>query len=61
MTFQCLTIHPSRAFTDSNMQLDYLVQVKQAQSSLDEAEAARNLNNVIMLFTVVTIVFVSLA
>ncbi|KAJ8127429.1 hypothetical protein O1611_g6207 [Lasiodiplodia mahajangana] len=40
--------------------LDYLVQVKQAQSSLDEAEAARLLNNYIVLFTIVTIIFVGL-
>ncbi|KAI0097622.1 hypothetical protein GGR51DRAFT_566344 [Nemania sp. FL0031] len=37
--------------------LDYLVQVKQAQTSLDEAEAARLLNNYIVLFTIVTIIF----
>lgn len=42
-------------------QLDYLVQMKQAQSSLEEAETAGRLNNYIMLFTLVTIVFVSLA
>ncbi|RYP66576.1 hypothetical protein DL771_007729 [Monosporascus sp. 5C6A] len=41
--------------------LDYLVQVKQAQSSLDEAEATRILNNYIMLFTVVTVLFTPLS
>ncbi|KAI1153058.1 hypothetical protein F4825DRAFT_283176 [Nemania diffusa] len=41
--------------------LDYLVQVKQAQSSLDEAEAARRLNNYIVLFTIVTIIFTPLS
>jgi hypothetical protein len=40
------------------MQLDYLVQTKQAQSSLGEAETAGMLNNYILLFTVVTIIFV---
>jgi Mg2+ and Co2+ transporter CorA len=45
---------------DTYSQLDYLVQVKQAQSSLDEAEASRSLNNYIMVFTVVTIIFVCL-
>ena len=33
--------------------------MKQAQSSLEEAETAGRLNNYIMLFTLVTIVFVS--
>ncbi|KAJ9144718.1 hypothetical protein NKR23_g5813 [Pleurostoma richardsiae] len=41
--------------------LDYLVQVKQAQSSLDEAEASRSLNNYIMVFTIVTILFTPLS
>ena len=40
--------------------LDYLVQTKQAQASLSEAEAAGRLNNYIMLFTVVTVIFVRL-
>ncbi|KAI5461704.1 hypothetical protein BGZ63DRAFT_356200 [Mariannaea sp. PMI_226] len=42
-------------------ELDYLVQVKQTQTSLDEAEAARSLNNFIMLFTIVTILFAPLS
>jgi hypothetical protein len=41
------------------IQLDYLVQMKQAQSSLGEAETAGRLNNFIMLFTLITVVFVS--
>ncbi|KAH8879045.1 hypothetical protein GQ53DRAFT_739337 [Thozetella sp. PMI_491] len=40
--------------------LDYLVQTKQAQSSLAEAELARRQNDFIMLFTIVTIIFVRL-
>ncbi|RSL40663.1 hypothetical protein CEP53_013229 [Fusarium sp. AF-6] len=37
--------------------LDYLVQVKQAQSSLYEAKTTGTLNNYIMVFTIVTILF----
>lgn len=40
---------------------DFLIQTKQAQSSLQEAEAAGKLNNYIMIFTIVTIVFTPLA
>ncbi|KIX01898.1 uncharacterized protein Z518_07837 [Rhinocladiella mackenziei CBS 650.93] len=48
--------------------LDYLVQVKQAQSSLnealiasEEAKKSQRLNNYIMLFTVVTVIFTPLS
>ncbi|KAI0968177.1 hypothetical protein F4678DRAFT_443552 [Xylaria arbuscula] len=41
--------------------LDYLIQVKQSQSALDEAEASRRLNNNIFLFTIVTIIFTPLS
>lgn len=40
-------------------QLNRLVQIKQAQSSLNEAESAHKLNNYIMLFTIITVIFVS--
>lgn len=50
----------SRTCLRFNAQLDYLVQAKQAQFSLYEAESAGRLNNYIMIFTVVTVVFASL-
>ncbi|KAM5347748.1 hypothetical protein ACJ41O_007572 [Fusarium nematophilum] len=39
-------------------QLGYLVQIKQAQGSLHEAHAASELNKIIWLFTMVTVIFV---
>ncbi|KAI0438289.1 hypothetical protein F4803DRAFT_103355 [Xylaria telfairii] len=42
-------------------ELNFLIQIKQTQSSLDEAEAARLLNNNIFLFTIVTIIFTPLS
>ncbi|KAF2103781.1 hypothetical protein NA57DRAFT_69990 [Rhizodiscina lignyota] len=41
--------------------LQYLVELKESQGSLSEAQYARSLNNFIMLFTVVTIVFTPLS
>ncbi|KAH6886791.1 hypothetical protein B0T10DRAFT_442909 [Thelonectria olida] len=54
---KALDRHAQRTLSD----LDYLVQMKQAQSSLEEAETAGRLNNYIMLFTLVTIVFTPLS
>ncbi|RSL47664.1 hypothetical protein CEP54_013285 [Fusarium duplospermum] len=41
--------------------LDYLVQIKQAQSSLDEAQSAGQLNKAIWIFTLVTVIFTPLS
>jgi hypothetical protein len=44
---------------NTHVQADYLVQAQQAQFSLYEAQSAGQLNNYILLFTVVTVIFVS--
>ncbi|KAI8716009.1 hypothetical protein NCS52_01110200 [Fusarium sp. LHS14.1] len=41
--------------------LDCLVEIKQAQSSLDEAQSARSLNKAIWIFTLVTVIFTPLS
>lgn len=44
----------------NSIQLANVVQAMQAQASLREAEEARNLNMVILPFTIVTVIFVSI-
>jgi hypothetical protein len=47
--------------TDKWFQLSNIIQAMQAQASLKEAEAARFMNFIILPFTIVTVIFVSLA
>ena len=40
------------------IQLSNIIQAMQAQASLKEAESARMMNSIVLLFTIVTVIFV---